>query len=99
MKPLSAAQLTSLGAQNGAFYEVSNLAIQDHDKLIPVIQKDTVLHIEGPASPDAPAAIVLYVPTRQMSGEGDIEAGNGHGHGHSNGNGKANGLSGGTGHE
>lgn len=97
VKPLSAAQLTSLGAHNGAFYEIANQAIQDGDKLMPVIQKESVLTIEGPVTADAPAAIVLYVPTRQGSGEGGSNDTNGTS-GANGTHGAGNGVGGGAGH-
>jgi len=94
VRPLSGAELASLGVQSGSFYEIANQPIQQADKLLPVIQRDTVLHIEGPLGATAPAAIVLYVPNRGGQAESGPErapTGPGPGPGESPGTGAVNG--------
>ncbi len=63
VRPLPADQLAALGVSGGTLYEVINQAIEQDEKLVPVIQPGAPLHIHGPAT-QPPAAIVLYSPNR-----------------------------------
>lgn len=73
VRALAGADLAALGVQSGSFYEITNQAVQLPDKLTPVIQKDTVLHIEGQGGATAPGAIILYVPSRSTQLESVTE--------------------------
>jgi type VI secretion system protein ImpJ len=65
VRPLTTDELKSLGAPSGFFYEIENGEVQDGTRTLPIIRKETELHIEGLPGGAAPAAIVLYVPSRQ----------------------------------
>ncbi len=73
VRPLAGADLAALGVQSGSFYEIANQALQQGEKLVPVIQKDVPLHIEGEDAATAPAAIVLYIPSRNSQLENGPE--------------------------